>query len=155
MVDKVRKSWEGIDKIVPGSAPEKRLSALIKKLTDKQLKDFEDAKIKFVSQAASAELIKRKYKKEEFEESFGGNPQAVAKKIAQMTDDNDHTGAAIELAKYVGDGDTLGVLQFIQKRSNKQGHTGEGDLVTRNKLVKKLLSKIKDKSEQKLFHKAF
>ena len=78
------------------------------------------------------------------------NPaEAFNKKVSRMTDNNDHTGATIELAIYMDDRDAVRKLQQIKKDHDKRGSLSSEDSKERSSLVDKLLKKAKKELSEK------
>lgn len=67
MIDKMRKEYGNIGKVDPSQPTYKKLTALLDKLTDEQLKQLAQAKIKFVSGLALNRVNRRKMNKESIE----------------------------------------------------------------------------------------
>ena len=64
---------------------------------------------------------------------------ADIKKIAQMTDRNDHTGSLMHFAKLLGDRQALGALKGIMMTHKALGHMPEGLMRTRNQIYDNLV----------------
>ena len=79
------------------------------------------------------------------------NPaEAFNKKVSKMTDNNDHTGATIELAIYMDDRDALSKLKQIKKRQDIKGSIASNkDANERNSIFNKLLRKAKKELSEK------
>jgi polyhydroxyalkanoate synthesis regulator phasin len=60
-----------------------------------------------------------------------------------MTDNNDHSSAAVELAIYLDDRDAVSKLQKIKKQHDKDGSISQEDAKKRDKMVDDLLKKAK------------
>jgi outer membrane protein assembly factor BamE (lipoprotein component of BamABCDE complex) len=72
------------------------------------------------------------------------NPaEAFNKKVSRMTDNNDHSAAAVELAIYMDDKDAVRKLQQIKKQHDKDGSISAEDAKKRDKMVDVLLKKAK------------
>ena len=72
------------------------------------------------------------------------NPaEAFNKKVSRMTDNNDHSSAAVELAIYLDDKDAVSKLQKIKKQHDKDGSISQEDAKKRDKMVDDLLKKAK------------
>jgi len=72
------------------------------------------------------------------------NPaEAFNKKVSRMTDNNDHSAAAVELAIYMDDKDAVRKLQQIKKQHDKDGSISSEDAKKRDKMVDDLLKQAK------------
>jgi outer membrane protein assembly factor BamE (lipoprotein component of BamABCDE complex) len=72
------------------------------------------------------------------------NPaEAFNKKVSRMTNDNDHSSAAVELAIYLDDRDAVSKLQKIKRQHDKDGSISPEDAKKRDKMVDDLLKKAK------------
>jgi len=73
------------------------------------------------------------------------NPaDAFNKKVSRMTDNNDHSSAAVELAIYMDDKDSVRKLQQIKKQHDKDGSITPESAKKRDKMVDDLLKKAKE-----------
>jgi hypothetical protein len=73
------------------------------------------------------------------------NPaEAFNKKVSRMTNDNDHSSAAVELAIYMDDRDAVGKLQKIKRQHDKDGSISPEVAKKRDKMVDDLLKKAKE-----------
>ena len=70
---------------------------------------------------------------------------ADIKKIAQMTDRNDHTGSLMHLAKLLGDRKGLDALKGIMMTHKALGHMPEGLIKTRNQIYDNLMRQSSSK----------
>ena len=70
---------------------------------------------------------------------------ADIKKIAQMTDRNDHTGSLMHLAKLLGDRKGLDALKGIMMTHKALGHMPEGLMKTRNQIYDNLMRQSSSK----------
>lgn len=78
------------------------------------------------------------------------NPaEAFNKKVSKMTDRNEHSAAAVELAIYMDDKDAVRKLQQIKKDHDKRGSLSSEDSKERSSLVDKLLKKAKKELSEK------
>jgi hypothetical protein len=78
------------------------------------------------------------------------NPaEAFNKKVSKMTDRNEHSAAAVELAIYMDDRDAVRKLQQIKKDHDKRGSLSSEDSKERSSLVDKLLKKAKKELSEK------
>ena len=79
------------------------------------------------------------------------NPaEAFNKKVSKMTDRNEHSEAAVELAIYMDDRDALSKLNQIKKRQNIKGSIASNkDANERNSIFNKLLKKAKKELSNK------
>ena len=78
------------------------------------------------------------------------NPaEAFNKKVSKMTDRNEHSAAAVELAIYMDDKDAVRKLQQIKKDHDKRGSLSTEDSKERSSLVDKLLKKAKKELSEK------
>jgi len=75
--------------------------------------------------------------------------QSFNKKVSKMTDNNDHSAAAVELAIYMDDKDAVRKLQQIKKDHDKRGSLSTEDSKERSSLVDKLLKKAKKELSDK------
>jgi uncharacterized membrane protein YkoI len=72
------------------------------------------------------------------------NPaEAFNKKVSRMTNNNDHSTAAVELAIYMDDKDSVHKLQQIKKQHDKDGSISPEAAKKRDKIVDDLLKKAK------------
>jgi hypothetical protein len=72
------------------------------------------------------------------------NPaDAFNKKVSRMTNNNDHSSAAVELAIFMDDKDAVHKLQQIKKQHDKDGSISPDAVKKRSKLVADLLKKAK------------
>jgi hypothetical protein len=72
------------------------------------------------------------------------NPaEAFNKKVSRMTDNNDHSSAAVELALYMDDRDAVRKLQQIKRQHDKDGSISPEDAKKRDKMVDDLLKQAK------------
>ena len=73
------------------------------------------------------------------------NPaEAFNKKVSRMTNDNDHSSAAVELALYMDDRDAVHKLQQIKRQHDKDGSISPEVAKKRDKMVDDLLKKAKE-----------
>ena len=70
---------------------------------------------------------------------------ADIKKIAKMTDRNDHTGSLMHLAKLLGDKKGLEALKGIMMTHKAIGHMPDGLMKTRNQIHDNLMRQSKSK----------
>jgi len=70
---------------------------------------------------------------------------ADIKKIADMTDRNDHNGSLIHLAKLLGDRKGLDALKGIMMTHKALGHMPKGLIDTRNSIFDDLMKQSKKK----------
>jgi len=72
------------------------------------------------------------------------NPaEAFNKKVSRMTDNNDHSSAAVELAIYMDDKDAVRKLQQIKKYRDNRGYLTPKEAKERGELVDDLLKQAK------------
>ena len=72
------------------------------------------------------------------------NPaDAFNKKVSRMTDNNDHSSAAVELAIYMDDKEAVRKLQQIKKQHDKDGSISPEAAKKRSKMVDDLLKQAK------------
>ena len=69
--------------------------------------------------------------------------EKLAKKIAKLTDENDHTGSWIALAKHLGEDELVDKLKDLKARHNKAGHLTDELSTEKEKLKKKVLAVAK------------
>ena len=78
------------------------------------------------------------------------NPaEAFNKKVSKMTDRNQHSEAAVELAIYLDDRDAVSKLNQIKKDHLKNGSITPADQKKRDEMVSKLLKKAKKELSEK------
>lgn len=78
------------------------------------------------------------------------NPaDAFHKKVSKMTDNNEHTAAALELAIYMDDKDAVRTLQQIKKDHDKRGNITHADANKRTSIFNKLLRQAKKELSDK------
>jgi len=78
------------------------------------------------------------------------NPaEAFHKKVSKMTDNNQHSEAALELAFYLDDRDAVMVLNHIKKNHLKNGSISKEDQKKRDNMVNMLLKKAKKELSKK------
>jgi TPP-dependent indolepyruvate ferredoxin oxidoreductase alpha subunit len=78
------------------------------------------------------------------------NPaEAFNKKVSKMTDRNEHSAAAVELAIYLDDRDAVSKLNQIKKDHLKNGSITPADQKKRDEMVSKLLKKAKKELSEK------
>ena len=78
------------------------------------------------------------------------NPaEAFNKKVSKMTDRNEHSEAAVELAIYMDDRDAVSKLNQIKKDHIKNGSITPADQKKRDEMVNKLLKKAKKELSDK------
>ena len=63
--------------------------------------------------------------------------------IADLTDNNDHNGAVMALAKMMGDKSSAAEMQKIQKYHNSKGHMPQSLIKYRSSILNNLLAKAK------------
>ena len=68
---------------------------------------------------------------------------ALSKRIAKLTDFNDHTGAIMLLAKYLKDKENIKVLNMVKKSIERTGYLEKEYSDLRNIVYKELLTKAK------------
>jgi hypothetical protein len=72
------------------------------------------------------------------------NPaEAFNKKVSRMTNNNDHSSAAVELAIYLDDRDAVSKLQKIKRQHDNDGSISQEDAKKRDKMVDDLLKQAK------------
>jgi len=75
--------------------------------------------------------------------------EAFHKKVSRMTDQNDHSQAAVELAIYMDARDEVRKLQQIKRDHDKKGSISKEDQKKRDDMVDKLLKKAKKELSEK------
>ena len=75
--------------------------------------------------------------------------EAFHKKVSKMTDNNQHSEAAVELAFYLDDRDAATKLNQIKKDHLKNGSISKEDQKKRDDMVDKLLKKAKKELSEK------
>jgi hypothetical protein len=78
------------------------------------------------------------------------NPaQAFNDKVSKMTDNNDHSAAAVELAIYMNDKETLSKLQQIKKLRDNRGYLRPSEAKERGEIVNNLLQRAQKELPKK------
>ena len=78
------------------------------------------------------------------------NPaQSFNTKVSKMTDDNQHSAAAVELAIYMNDKESLSKLQQIKKYHDNRGYLRPDEAKERNTITKDLLVKAQKELPKK------
>ena len=78
------------------------------------------------------------------------NPaEAFNKKVSKMTDRNEHSAAAVELAIYMDDRESLAKLQQIKKYYDNRGYLQPGEAKERNAITSNLLAKAEKELPKK------
>lgn len=139
----------------PASAPKstelEKMRQFVHKLTPTQRASLRDILNEYDSAAtakpASVQTV----------EKLPATASRIVHRIAKLTDINDHTGAAIELAKFLKESTLLDDLEKIKKRSN-QG-IAPNDRNSRDRMiVPMLLDQVKKRfgdAAYKMFHNVF
>ena len=78
------------------------------------------------------------------------NPQTAIKNIADLTDNNDHNGAVMALAKMMGDKSSTAEMEKIQKYHNSKGHMPQSLTKYRSSILNNLLVQAKKKYGDKI-----
>ena len=76
--------------------------------------------------------------------------KATIKDIADLTDNNDHNGAVMALAKMMGDKSSTAEMQKIQKYHNSKGHMPQSLTKYRSSILNNLLVQAKKKYGDKV-----
>jgi hypothetical protein len=71
--------------------------------------------------------------------------KATIKDIADLTDNNDHNGAVMALAKMMGDKSSTAEMEKIQKYHNLKGHMPQSLIKYRSSILNNLLAQAKKK----------
>ena len=79
--------------------------------------------------------------------------KAFYKKTRKLTDDNNHSEAAIELAKFMDDKESLKTLDKIKKDRDKRGYLTDKDSKIRSGITTNLLQKAKQQYKGKDYDK--
>jgi hypothetical protein len=79
------------------------------------------------------------------EKSDAQNPQTTIKNIADLTDNNDHNGAVMALAKMMGDKSSIAEMEKIQRYHNSKGHMPQSLIKYRSSILNNLLAQAKKK----------
>ena len=80
------------------------------------------------------------------------NPaDAFNKKVSRMTDNNDHSSAAVELAIYMDDKEAVSKLQQIKKYHDNRGYLQPGEAKERGEIVNNLLQRAQKELPKKDF----
>ena len=134
----VRKKYRGkeqksVDKLIMQKGIDK-----VQKHHDKNPREFD----KMVKNLAMMEDVQ-----EGIEELVEKKEMSAAdiKKIAQMTDRNDHTGSLMHLAKLLGDRKGLEALKGIMMTHKALGHMPDGLMRTRNQIYDNLMRQSSSK----------
>ena len=134
----VRKKYRGkeqksVDKLIMQKGIDK-----VQKHHDKNPREFD----KMVKNLAMMEDVQ-----EGIEELVEKKEMSAAdiKKIAQMTDRNDHTGSLMHLAKLLGDRKGLDALKGIMMTHKALGHMPDGLMRTRNQIYDNLMRQSSSK----------
>jgi hypothetical protein len=78
------------------------------------------------------------------------NPaQAFNTKVSKMTDDNQHSAAAVELAMYMDDREAVSKLQQIKKYHDNRGYLKPSEAKERGEIVNNLLQKAQKELSKK------
>jgi len=91
---------------------------------------------------------------------FGGNNklEPIIKHIADLTDENDHNGAVMALAKLTGDKSYIEQIQKIQRYQELKGHMPQSLIKYRTAIMNNLLTQVQSKYGNKVaqqLHNAF
>jgi hypothetical protein len=78
------------------------------------------------------------------------NPQTAIKNIADLTDNNDHNGAVMALAKMMGDKSSTVEMEKIQKYHELKGHMPQSLTKYRSSILNNLLVQAKKKYGDKV-----
>lgn len=84
--------------------------------------------------------------------------EPIIKNIKDLTDKNDHNGAAMALAKMTGDKSYIEQMQKIQRYHELKGHMPQSLIKYRTAIVNNLLTQVKNKYGDKVakqLHNAF
>jgi hypothetical protein len=76
--------------------------------------------------------------------------KATTKDIADLTDNNDHNGAVMALAKMMGDKSSTVEMEKIQKYHNSKGHMPQSLIKYRSSILNNLLAQAKKKYGDKV-----
>jgi len=80
------------------------------------------------------------------------NPaQAFNQKVSKMTDNNEHSAAAVELAIYMDDKEAVSKLQQIKKYHDNRGYLQPGEAKERGEIVNNLLQRAQKELPKKDF----
>ena len=109
---------------------------------DKSFDKVEDA-IKFMGDVAM------RYRKE-LEMDDSQNPQTAIKNIADLTDNNDHNGAVMALAKMMNDKSSTAEMEKIQRYHELKGHMPQSLTKYRSSILNNLLVQAKKKYGDKV-----
>ena len=93
--------------------------------------------------------IAKRYRKE-LEMDDSQNPQTAIKNIADLTDNNDHNGAVMALAKMMNDKSSTAEMEKIQKYHNSKGHMPQSLTKYRSSILNNLLVQAKKKYGDKV-----
>lgn len=78
------------------------------------------------------------------------NPQTTIKNIADLTDNNDHNGAVMALAKMMGDKSSTAEMEKIQRYHELKGHMPQSLTKYRSSILNNLLVQAKKKYGDKI-----
>ena len=78
------------------------------------------------------------------------NPQTTIKNIADLTDNNDHNGAVMALAKMMGDKSSTAEMEKIQRYHELKGHMPQSLTKYRSSILNNLLVQAKKKYGDKV-----
>ena len=134
----VRKKYRGkeqksVDKLIMQKGIDK-----VQKHHDKNPREFDKMVKNLAMMEDVQEGIEELVEKQEMKD-------ADIKKIAQMTDRNDHTGSLMHLAKLLGDRKGLDALKGIMMTHKALGHMPEGLIKTRNQIYDNLMRQSSSK----------
>ena len=134
----VRKKYRGkeqksVDKLIMQKGIDK-----VQKHHDKNPREFDKMVKNLAMMEDVQEGIEELVEKQEMKD-------ADIKKIAQMTDRNDHTGSLMHLAKLLGDRKGLDALKGIMMTHKALGHMPDGLMRTRNQIHDNLMRQSSSK----------
>jgi hypothetical protein len=90
-------------------------------------------------------VSKRTFGSNKVTEAVDAKVQATADKIAQLTDDNNHTEAVVELAKFVANKKYVTILAAITTISKLEGDIPLQLVMYRSEIRRELLKQVQSK----------
>ena len=82
--------------------------------------------------------------------SISSKVNPIITKIKDLTNQNDHNGAAMQLAKMVGDKSYIEQMQKIQRYHDLKGHMPQSLVKYRTAIVNNLITQVKNKYGSKI-----
>jgi hypothetical protein len=94
-----------------------------------------------------------KEKKQSAQPKSSEDIKAFYKKTRKLTDDNNHSEASVELAKFMGDKESQETLEKIKNNRDKRGYLTDKDSKIRSRITTDLLQKAKQQYKGKDYDK--